>query len=287
MGEILHACAPPKFASLLTLPTLPATAPSLYMESGDESADKSGDKSGDGASGTTYQGPRNAHGERHGTGVWSHSDGRRYAGEWRDGRRHGQGEMRYADGTIYCGEYASGLRDGHGRVEDSSGFWYEGGWKGGKMSGSGHMRSTRGMHGLAVYEGTFVDGKLSGKGKMEFGGDTGDAMTYEGEWLDGKRHGRGVEVCRGLGTITTEASSYDGEWKADLRHGLGTHYATDDQIVYRGEWRHGRCVSWNYYRVRQFVGWCICRIAFPAFGSAILACAIVLAIAVLFAAPST
>ena len=234
----------------------------------------------DGASGSTFDGTRNARGERDGSGVWSHADGRGYDGEWLNGRRHGKGRMRYSDGTVYSGSYTHGLRDGHGHLSNASGFTYEGEWREGKMSGKGRMSSSHGQHGQASYEGTFADGKLSGLGRMDFTLED-EASHYEGEWRHGLREGRGS--CRSMGSGLT----YSGEWRADLRHGHGTLTTAEGKVIYRGEWRDGRQVSWNFHRVRQFAGWYIARVVCPACGVAVLVSAVALVAAVLLAAPPT
>ena len=55
-----------------------------------------------------YSGGRNASNQRHGVGIWTHSDGRRYSGGWKDGKRHGEGTMEYADGASYAGGFSDG-----------------------------------------------------------------------------------------------------------------------------------------------------------------------------------
>ena len=50
-----------------------------------------------------YEGQVNQHGERHGKGVLSYSNGHRYEGEFRNNRWHGHGT--YYDGRVKSGKW--------------------------------------------------------------------------------------------------------------------------------------------------------------------------------------
>ena len=41
----------------------------------------------------------------HGQGTWTHPDGRKYVGEYKDGKIHGQGTFTFPDGRKYVGEF--------------------------------------------------------------------------------------------------------------------------------------------------------------------------------------
>lgn len=160
----------------------------------------------------TFSGSRNEDGERHGPGLWTHEDGRRYDGGWADGRRHGQGRFDYADGTWYEGGYRHGLREGHGTFEAADAR-YEGAWREGKMHGAG--RYALRAEGLE-YEGVWADGRMGGYGVVRYG----EGRVYEGGLQDGRRHGYGRLVAHG-------------------------------RVLYEGEWREGRPCSWNAHRLRR------------------------------------
>ena len=60
------------------------------------------------SSGVRYEGQVNQDGQDHGKGVWSHSDGDRYVGEFRNYEYHGHGTMTYADGRVESGKFENG-----------------------------------------------------------------------------------------------------------------------------------------------------------------------------------
>lgn len=226
-----------------------------------------------------YVGGRNEKNERHGVGIWKHADGRQYAGGWRNGKRHGEGTMQYADESSYTGGFADGLRDGDGKfVSAKGGFVYEGGWKSGLMHGHGKMvgniatlapagwqvkTSDAGVaHPPVSYEGQFTEGKLTGRGRITYG--VGEAASssadssaanllnqwqYEGDLVNGQRHGQGT-LGDSRGNII-----YSGGWNADDCHGFGELYHRDGRLSYRGQWRHGRRSSLNYYRLKGWAAW--------------------------------
>ena len=53
-----------------------------------------------------YEGQVDQYGERHGKGVESWSDGRRYVGEFSEGRCQGHGTYTYPDGRVKSGKWA-------------------------------------------------------------------------------------------------------------------------------------------------------------------------------------
>lgn len=290
MARRLAALAAERSGGVSAAPTPPPTpppSPPAQDESNSVSElppqPKDADEARDDATGSTYDGPRNARGERHGHGVWVHADGRRFDGEWRDGRRHGNGTMRYADGSAYAGGFMDGLRDGRGTLTDASAaVVFDGEWRQGKMQGAGRLHAAAPgwpwpQRGPVVYEGTFTDGRLHGAGRMAYVYDGEGTLSYEGEWREGRREGRGVW------TDETSNVRYTGEWLSDARHGYGIFETGGGEIIYAGQWRSGRRVSWNYYRVRELLGWCIARLVYPSFAIAML----VALLAALFAAPGS
>ena len=55
--------------------------------------------------GGRYEGQMNQYGQRHGKGVYSWSNGRRYVGEWSENMYHGHGTCTYADGRVESGKW--------------------------------------------------------------------------------------------------------------------------------------------------------------------------------------
>lgn len=52
---------------------------------------------------------------REGKGIYRHSDGQTYIGQWHLGKMHGYGKLFYGDGQLrYEGEFKNDLFDGYG-----------------------------------------------------------------------------------------------------------------------------------------------------------------------------
>ena len=52
-----------------------------------------------------YEGQVNQDGQMHGKGVWSHSSGARYVGEFSGDTFHGHGTFTYPDGRVMSGKW--------------------------------------------------------------------------------------------------------------------------------------------------------------------------------------
>lgn len=109
------------------------------------------------------------HGKRHGHGVLTFPDGRRYEGEWSDDDLV-QVVMVLPDGQRIEGERCDYWRDvlnkGH-----------EGEWREGSLDGQGLMTAPDGRR----YEGGWRDGEYHGRGVITWP----DGRRYEGDWRDG------------------------------------------------------------------------------------------------------
>jgi len=122
-------------------------------------------------------------GNRHGYGVFKWTDGRQYAGMWKDNMMHGAGTLvwdgnyryegnwqedhrsgvgtqTYADGMKYDGEFSADQRSGRGVYSWPSGESYSGEWMRDVMHGDGVYTYADGK----VYEGSYVDGVQTGVG---------------------------------------------------------------------------------------------------------------------------
>ena len=69
----------------------------------------------------------------HGQGTYTHADGNKYVGEWKDDKRNGQGTVTFASGSKYVGEYRDDKKHGQGTVTYADGRIKEGIWKDGKF----------------------------------------------------------------------------------------------------------------------------------------------------------
>lgn len=217
----------------------------------------------------TYAGGRNEDNQRHGVGIWTNADGRRYAGGWRNGKRHGEGTMEYADGSSYTGGFCDGLRDGAGRYASASSDMYDGEWKKGLMHGSGKLigqlvaaRAASNSNSAATeavrgtYVGEFLEGRVTGQGRVVYAVGSGDddslaaaGWQYEGAFRDGRRHGHGT-IGDHNGRMV-----YRGGWHEDRYHGFGELFHRDGRTHYRGQWRYGQRSSFNYYRAKGWLAW--------------------------------
>ncbi len=77
--------------------------------------------------GGTYNGPLSG-GQPHGSGSWSHPDGRQYDGTFREGRIEGFGTMLFPGGERYTGEFRDGLAHGEGVMTHPDGRRISGTW---------------------------------------------------------------------------------------------------------------------------------------------------------------
>jgi hypothetical protein len=64
-------------------------------------------------------------------GTYTHANGNKYLGEYRNDKRHGQGSFTYASGGKYVGEWRAGLPNGQGAYLYANGKVTEGIWENG------------------------------------------------------------------------------------------------------------------------------------------------------------
>jgi len=108
-----------------------------------------------------FDGDLNADNLPHGTGVMKYSDGRLYAGEWKNGRWHGKGRATFSNGDIFEGTYFEDQRHGQGIY-----LWSDG----------------------REFRGGFVNDQRSGQGEYTWP----DGAKFQGEFKKGLRHGEGT-----------------------------------------------------------------------------------------------
>lgn len=61
-------------------------------------------------------------------GTFSHANGSKYVGEFKDDKINGQGTYTWAGGSKYVGEYKDGTRHGQGTYTYATGTVKEGMW---------------------------------------------------------------------------------------------------------------------------------------------------------------
>lgn len=117
----------------------------------------------------------------HGSYVWAGKDGpsESYVGEYVNNLRHGTGVYTFSDGSIYQGEYQYDAKNGYGVLTFASGDKYEGNFVGDLRSGSGKYTFAGGD----VYEGDFYKGTITGYGTYHFA--SGERPDYTGYFENG------------------------------------------------------------------------------------------------------
>ena len=88
-------------------------------------------------------------------GSHTFPDGRKFAGEWKDGKRHGQGTTVTADGSKYVGEWKDGQTNGQGNITFPDGSKFVGEFKNGQANGQGTRTSS---NGTVLHVGRWADG---------------------------------------------------------------------------------------------------------------------------------
>jgi len=177
-------------------------------------------------------------------GTYTHANGAKYVGEWKDNKYNGQGTITFANGDKYVGEWKDNKYNGQGTITFANGDKYVGEYKDNKYNGQGTITFANG----AKYVGEWKDNKYNGQGTFTFA--NGD--KYVGEYKDNKRNGQGTftfangdkyvgeykdNKYNGQGTFTfADGAKYVGEWKDDKRNGQGT-FTFADGVKYVGEWK--------------------------------------------------
>ena len=92
---------------------------------------------------------------RDGLGSFTHPNGTKYVGEWKDGKQEGNGTLTFSDGRKYVGEWKDGERNGQGTWTSPDGTKYVGEWKNGISNGQGTVTYNDGRK----YVGEFKEGE--------------------------------------------------------------------------------------------------------------------------------
>ena len=141
---------------------------------------------------------------KQGQGKYTHVDGSKYEGNFKDDKSHGKGTLTFVDGSKYEGEFKNGLRDGKGIFNYIDGSIHEGRYKKNKR------------HGKGIY--TFVDG-----------------AKYIGEYKSDMYHGKGIY-------IHANGEKYEGEWKENKKSGKGIVTYKDGR-KFKQLWKDGKKIK--------------------------------------------
>jgi len=133
-------------------------------------------------------------------GTYTHSDGDKYVGEWRDDKFNGQGTLTFPNGEKYVGEFKDNKYNGQGTLTFPNGEKYVGEWRDEKKNGQGTHTWPDGEK----YVGEWKDNKYNGQGTFTF--PSGE--KYVGEFKDNKYNGQGT-LTFANGTV------WEGIWKDD------------------------------------------------------------------------
>ena len=110
-------------------------------------------------------------------GTYTHANGDRYVGEWKDDKQNGQGTYTHADGEKYVGEWKDDKRNGQGTSTFANGEKHVGEWKNDKRNGQGTQTFANGIK----YVGEFQNGKRNGQGTSY---NTNGSIMGQGIWAN-------------------------------------------------------------------------------------------------------
>ncbi|MGG6266280.1 tetratricopeptide repeat protein [Leptolyngbya sp. AN03gr2] len=157
--EVIYAATPVLAVSAL-FAAMPFMVDRILLKPNQQAVSALASKSGVEFDGGSFSG-ESANGKANGKGVWTHSNGSKLEGEFRE----------------------NVLTTGRGVLHDSNSR-YEGSFANGKKNGQGILQFADGT----VYEGTFKDGEPYGEGVTIFL----DRTQYKGEHRGNQFHGKGV-----------------------------------------------------------------------------------------------
>lgn len=108
--------------------------------------------------------------ERHGFGILTWTDGRRYEGQFHHGALQGHAVMRWPDDRKYVGRYHDNKKHGEGIFTWPDGRQYAGQWVDGERHGRGIYRNAKGESRLGQWMKDRPVGWENSHGTASFGG---------------------------------------------------------------------------------------------------------------------
>lgn len=185
-----------------------------------------------------YNGERDEHGKRKGTGTLSYINGEAYEGKWENDMREGYGVYKFSDGSVYEGEWHLDFVS-KGKYTFTDGDTFEGEFNEyGERHGKGEYRHFKSKD---VFVGTYERGEKHGVGITHL---TKAKIKKESKWVHGAEQLENVVLeyengghYKGGINHSSERSGYGvfrypcgdiakGEWKQNMLHGHAKiHYA--------------------------------------------------------------
>lgn len=171
-------------------------------------------------------------GKRHGSGIYTWSNGSKYEGDWYNGMKWGQGILFETNGDKYDGNWIKNSFEGKGTYYEAGGDKYVGEWQKDKFHGQGIYYYSDGSR----YNGNWEYGKKDGYGIYSFS----DGNRYEGEFAYGVMEGCGMYFWGA--SSDNSGHKYVGEFKRGKMSGIGTRYFTNSENGQRfvGEFKNNK-----------------------------------------------
>lgn len=155
--------------------------------------------------------------ETNGYGIYNHLNGAAYEGLWNQDTQSGVGIEYWADGSSFEGLYSNGSKEGIGMYNWADGSEYIGEWKNNNLDG------------LGVYK--FADGRI-----------------YSGEWQENSMHGYGEFEWQ-------DGKKYKGFYEFDQKSGFGIYLWTSPIRIYIGFWKNGKQGGVGRYLCNKSSNW--------------------------------
>ena len=158
-------------------------------------------------------------------------------------QKNGRGLFFHSMGDIYFGDFVRDDKTGTAKILFTHGGSYSGDILNGRKEGEGTFRWSDGSE----YTGGFVDNMKNGHGKYLFP----DGSVYEGDWVNGVRHGQGKFVF-------PSGDFYIGSFENDLFSGHG-RYTWASGEFYEGNFVNNAIHGWGRFHWvgtgRTYEGW--------------------------------
>lgn len=176
----------------------------------------------------------------HGLGIFTHSEGDIYQGEFINDETNGYGFYTHLNGAIYEGNWYQDSQNGIGIEYWSDGSYFEGIYINGTKDGIGSYFWADGSQ----YYGEWKDNNLEGYGIYKFS----DGRIYSGEWLNNSMHGYGDFIWQ-------DGKKYRGFYENDKKSGFGIYLWVSPIRLYVGFWKNGKQAGVGKYISNKSIYW--------------------------------